>query len=78
MMDIVTEKRLKRKLKKISNDLNKLLIEIKEHYPEANYMIDSGIIQVIPVEYVGGEKYSEHGSIMESDIIHDLDCGMWN
>lgn len=78
MMDIITEKKFKRKLKKISKDLNSLLAEIKEHYPEANYMVVGGIIQVIPDEYKGVENYSESGSIIESDVIHNLDCGDWN
>ena len=70
--------KLQRKLKKISKDLNKLLIEIKVHYPDANYMVSGGIISVIPVSFEGGEKYSETGSIMDSDFIENMDCGDWN
>lgn len=77
-MDYITEKKLKRKLNKVAKDLNKLLIEIREHYPEANYMVEGGSIWVISESYKGDESYSEKGSIMESGKINDLDCGDWN
>lgn len=77
-MEYKDEIRLQRKLKKISKDLNKLLVEVKEHYPDANYMVDGGVISIIPTSYEGDEKYSETGSIMHSDFIENLDCGMWN
>lgn len=70
--------RLQGKLRRIYKSLNSLLLEIKEHYPEANYMVEGGVISVIPVAYSGGENYSESGSIMDSDLINNLNCGMWN
>lgn len=72
------EDKLKRKLKRISKNLNSLLLEIREHYPDANYIVEGGVISVIPECYEGGESHSSTGSIMESDFINNLDCGLWN
>ena len=72
------QERLQRKLRRISKNLNDLLLEVREYYPNANYMVEGGVISIIPEAYSGNENYSESGSIIDSDFINNLDCGMWN
>lgn len=76
-MDYKKHCQLENKLKKVSSDLNKLLIDIRKYYPEANYMVEGGVISVI-YDAPCGEKYSENGVFISSDTINNLDCGLWN
>ena len=67
-----------RKLNNVSKKLNDLLSEVREHYPEANYMVEGGVINIIYDGYDCDEKYSENGVFLTSDVINNLDCGLWS
>lgn len=77
-LDYAKEQKLKRKLEKISKDLNNLLVEIKQYYPDANYMVSGYAIHVIGEAYRGGESCSENGVIMSSGAIECFDSGDWD
>ena len=76
-MDLVTQNRFEKRLRRVSKNLNLLLEDIRLYYPEANYMVEGGVISVITASPKGGEIYSEGGSLVSSDFISHLDCGLW-
>lgn len=74
----MNETEISKRLNRIVKNMNKLLLEVREDYPEANYMINGDSILIMVEGYSGNEQYSQLGALVHSDSIHHIDYGDWN
>lgn len=74
----MTPQEIKKRVDKIARSMNKLIDEVREEYPEANYMINGNSISVMVNACKGDECYDEDGPVATSIGLNHLDYGDWN